>query len=291
MPEQLDIFSHSADVMRRNDVIDALERRDAAGARAALQALAAARPQDADASAFERLTGVLETASAAPLSRLDAVAAERRALAGDITRCAQQVWGRGADAWLRPLWQALAGRSAALPFEAAHAEDHAAALWLQAGDGPHAAQAAEAIPSWRRIPAPLSWVAEALCRQDRLDDAWPLLAELAWLAPARLEALLRRLDDPLLRRLHKQFGASFEGSGSAADLAWFPAWLLIERPALATRIGLAQRGQHSAPERVMRLLLELLGLERQGRHAELLQQRRALRDLHPALYAAYMATR
>jgi hypothetical protein len=41
----------------------------------------------------------------------------------------------------------------------------------------------------------------------------------------------------------------------------------------------------------MRLVVELLGLERQGRHAELMQRRRALRDLHGDLYAAYMATR
>jgi hypothetical protein len=41
----------------------------------------------------------------------------------------------------------------------------------------------------------------------------------------------------------------------------------------------------------MRLVLELLGLERQGRHAELVQRRRALRDLHAPLYAAYMSTR
>ncbi|SCK08316.1 hypothetical protein VAR608DRAFT_0233 [Variovorax sp. HW608] len=37
----------------------------------------------------------------------------------------------------------------------------------------------------------------------------------------------------------------------------------------------------------MRLLLELLGLERQGRHHDVVERRKALRDTHPSLYAAY----
>ncbi len=41
----------------------------------------------------------------------------------------------------------------------------------------------------------------------------------------------------------------------------------------------------------MRLLLDLLHLERQGRQRDLVEQRRRLRDLQPALFAAYMASR
>lgn len=41
----------------------------------------------------------------------------------------------------------------------------------------------------------------------------------------------------------------------------------------------------------LRLLAELLGLEREGRHAELMAARKRLRDLQPALYAAYMRSR
>jgi hypothetical protein len=39
------------------------------------------------------------------------------------------------------------------------------------------------------------------------------------------------------------------------------------------------------------VMLELLSLERQGRHHELLETRRALQALNGALYAAYMKTR
>jgi hypothetical protein len=149
----------------------------------------------------------------------------------------------------------------------------------------------DGITSWRRIPAPLMWKAHARYRLEGLDACWPLLTELAWLAPVRLKTLLAEINDPLLHRLQKRFAASFEGSGADADLAWFPAWVLTEAPALARHLALAQAGQHDEPERGARALLELLSLERQGRHHELVQRRRALRDLHAGLYAAYMATR
>jgi hypothetical protein len=76
-----------------------------------------------------------------------------------------------------------------------------------------------------------------------------------------------------------------------ADLAWFPAWVLCEKPALASWLGHAQPGLQNPPERAMRLLIDLLHLERQGRQRELVVQRRNLRDLQPVLYAAYMKSR
>jgi hypothetical protein len=290
-PEQLDLFVHSPDLMLRNDVIHALEQRCAGAARSALQALAQAFPEDAALAWLECLTAVLEAAHPPPLQNHREVANARQALENTIVPCARHALGPSSTAWLRPLWAALAQRSTKLPFQADEAAHHSAALWLQGGYWHEAAQAIEGIESWRRIPTPLSWMAQALCQQDRLDDAWPLLAELAWMAPLALDELLNQLHDPLLRRLRKQFDASFEGSGTLADLAWLPAWLLVHRPALAGRLELAQRGQHSRPEQGMRRLVELLGLERQGRHHELTALRRQLRDLHPALYANYMATR
>ena len=123
------------------------------------------------------------------------------------------------------------------------------------------------------------------------DAAWPLLAELAWLAPARFADLAQRLADAPLARLLKRFGEDFGGEGDVTDFAWFPAWALTEQPLLAGRLALAQASLGAAPERAMRLLLELLGLERQGRHHEIVERRRALRGLQPALYAAYMRVR
>jgi hypothetical protein len=301
---QLDIFDDSRDVMLRNDVAAALERRDAAAARAAWQALEHEYPHDAALAALRTLTDAIDAEAAAPAAAWAdhaAAHAARAQLAGPIEAAAVQVYGPAAAAWLRPLWRALARRAAALPFQARHADDHAAPLWLRAGDAAEAAAAVERIESWRRIPAPLGWMAEARHRACGLQAAWPLLAELAWLAPARLETLMPRLADPVLDQLRARFDATFEplpesramwrAEPATPDLAWFPAWVLVEKPALADVLGSAQPSRHTPPEQALRLVVELLGLEHQGRHHDLVQRRRQLRDLQPGLYQAYMATR
>ncbi len=66
---------------------------------------------------------------------------------------------------------------------------------------------------------------------------WPLIAELAWLAPARFTALIVTLQDASLNVLRRRFDADFRGTGEIQDYAWFPAWLLIIKPAVAGRFG------------------------------------------------------
>lgn len=289
---QLDIFEHSRDLMLRNDVLDALQRRDAPAARQAWRQFEAEYPRDDTLAPLQRLVLALE-APEGPAFEGPAQAAEAlRQLQDDVVPAATQLWdAKTATAWLAPLWARLAQRSARVPFDADAAEPHAAALWLRAGEPGAAADAVARIASWRRIPVPLAWMAEARHRLDGLDASWALLAELAWLAPQRFDALAKRLADPLLDRLRRQFGAEFEGDGREPDSAWFPAWLLCEKPALAATLGQAQPGLQHAPERAMRLLLDLLHLERQGRQHDLPAQRKRLRDLQPALYAAYMRSR
>jgi len=41
----------------------------------------------------------------------------------------------------------------------------------------------------------------------------------------------------------------------------------------------------------MQLMLDLLRLERQGRHHDLVARRKQLRDLNPSLYSACLTTR
>ena len=303
-PHQLDIFADSFDVMLRNDVLAALERRDAPAAAAATQRLAAEYPTDADLVCLQLLAQTLSAQTlrehSAALAEHAAVVAARRHIEDHVAPAARQTMGHAAArAWLRPLWCLLAARASGLTFLAAQADDHAAALWLRGEDWAAAAAAVQGIESWRRIPAPLAWMLHARFQLDGLDACWPLFAELAWLAPARLAALLQaELRDPLLARLLKQFQANFEpdtdentDQTAAHDLAWFPAWVLTQTPALAAQLSTAQAGQHSRAERGLRAVLALLLLERQGAQAEQITRRRGLRDLHPGLYAAFMASR
>jgi hypothetical protein len=291
-PMQLDIFDHSRDVMLRNDVLDALQRFDAPAARLAWHRLEQAFPSDATLAPAAMLLDVLERRTDARFVNHEAARDAVAALAERVLPTARGLFGAGCGAqWLLPLWRLAAQRAAALPFRAAHADEHAAALWLRGHDWRCAASAAAAIESWRRIPAPLGWMVQAQYRIDGLDTVWPLLAELAWLAPVRFGAVVQALGDPLLDKLRKQFDADFEGAGDAADLAWFPAWLLTQRSALARLLGAAQPSGGSEPEQAMRVLVEIIGFERQGRQHELIAHRRRLRGLHEGLYGAYMSTR
>jgi hypothetical protein len=289
---QLDIFNHSADVMRRNDVLDALERRDAAAAAAALRSLQAEFPGDAALAPMALLLQAITPAATLRGRELAQLTEDRRALMDDIVPAAVRLLGEAsARRWVAPLWAELAQRAAALPYAAPHAPVHAAALWLQAGQPGAAADAVTTIDSWFRIPQPLAWMVAARHAGDGLDGTWPLLVELAWLAPARLEALLPELADPVLNRLRKDFDAGFEDDADGGGLAWFPAWVLTEKPALGRLLAQARPGQQTAPELAFRLLVELLGLERQGRRNEAIAHRKRLQALHGGLYGAYMKTR
>ena len=302
---QLDLFEHSQDTMLRNDVLDALQRRDTLAAQAARRALADLEPQHAALAAVVVLVDTLAAATDAPFSPPGAAAQASAHLVQAVAPAALAQFGaEAAVRWLAPCWRQLAERASQLPYRQSQPDDHAAALWLRVGDAAAAQAATQAvagIESWWRLPAPQAWMAQARYATDGLDATWPLLAEGAWLAAPRLAATLRTLNDPLLRRLLRRFEDDFDpgtpdqaGPGSADTahpLAWLPAWLLIEQPALLPRLRDARRGQDSAPERAFWQLVVLLGLERQARHAELMASRQQLRDAQPALYAAYMKSR
>jgi len=323
--QQLDIFNDSHDVMLRNDLAHAVLARDVAMAIQALARLAQAYPDDSAVGRGEVLVAVLHDMTGLAAQAVQAVQAVQAAQPAQPAHPAQPALGSAAIArdaqrrhfnetvvtaaidllgaqaaapWLSPARKHLAQAHAGLPWDPQNSDDHAAPLRLAAGCWQEAADAVASIASWRRIPTPLAWMLQARYRLHGLDSIWPLLAELAWLAPAQLAGLLAELADPLLQRLLRRFNQQFEPQEEAgaaaqpeADLAWFPAWVLTETPALVQQLALAQPGQHRRPEQGFRALVHLLGLERQGRHADLMQQRKALRDIHAGLYRAYMASR
>lgn len=287
---QLDIFEHSRDVVLRNAVIDALRLRDAGACAHAIAALAAEYGADPLLPAFGLLSEKLHTPLPTPLAREAAVALVQETRSA-VTAAAHAVFGNSAQAWLVPVWTGLAAAIAHYPFDPDDEELHPSALLLLAGRWTGAAASIESIASWRRQPAPLAWMIEARGRSADFDAIWPLLAELAWMAPRRAQALAPRLELPELDRLVRGFDAEFEGEGAADDFAWFPAWVMIADRRHAAGLRLAQDGAHTRPETCARIVLGLLALERQGRHGELVEGRRKLREAHPVLFGRYMQDR
>lgn len=288
---QLDLFEHSRQVMLRNAVIDALKRRDPDAGEKAVAALAAEYGADPLLADMEELCRRLRDS---PLPDGFTLAATATLLRETEERCvpaAARVLGAAADAWLAPLWRALARVAADFPFDPQAETVHAAPLLMRAGDWQAAVASVEAIPSWRRRPAPLGWMIEARFRVDGLDAVWPMIAELAWMAPQRARLLLPQLSDSLLARQTRRFENEFDGSDAQDAYAWFPAWLLIEDGRLAVKLRPAEAGSATPPERCARLVMTLLALEREGRHAELVENRLRLRDINGALFAMYMQNR
>jgi hypothetical protein len=296
--QQLDIFEDSRDRVLVNTLADSLMAGDVGQARAAATALQREFPADPHLPPAALLTETLaaeQQAAGTPLADLASGMAACGALQGPVAEAARHLLGGGAAAsWLAERSRALARRAAALPFDPGHAPSHAAALFLAGRAWAEAAAAVAGIEAWRRKPQPLDWMAQAHWRLHGQDATWPLLAELAWLAPQRMPALLRSLGDPRMNKLLDAFEAFEgldEGPATAAAWPWWPAWLLVQQPLLAGPLETAQTPGVAAPERCFKLLQSLLRLERQGRHHDIVALRRDLQGLNPALFAAYMATR
>ena len=287
---QLDIFEHSRDVILRNTAIDAVRKRDAAACTRAVIALGAEYGADPLLPALDILCGRMHRPVPNPIAHAAAIEILRET-EGIVAPAANAVLGKGAQAWLAPLWAELAAAISDFPFDSGREALHVAPLLLHAGQWIDAAAHIENIASWRRQPAPLAWMIEARCRSSGFDTIWPLLAELAWMDPRRAQTLAARLALPDLDRLLRGFDADFEGEDAPDDFAWFPAWVLIADRKWAEGLRLALNGANTRPERGARILLGLLALERQGRHAELVEGRRKLREEHPGLFARYMQDR
>ena len=261
--QQLDIFADSRDVMLRNDVVEQLQRRDATAAHTALERLAGGYPDDDTLPAMIVLVRELGSGSTALFADHAALASARGHLEDEVVPAARRVLlAQDVHAWLAPCWSSLAQRAATLPFRGdadSHAGNHAAPLWLTAGEWTAACDAVERIESSWRIPAPL--------------------------------ALLIRLGDASLDALRRRFDAEFPGSGQLDDYAWFPAWLLVVKPALAGRLGEARVRRDQAASRATALLGEILRREHEGDQHELVSLRQKLSRLHAGLFDAYMGTR
>jgi hypothetical protein len=291
---QLDIFDDSAERMRLNDLAEAIGRDDGAAAQWAEQALTADFPDNPHRASAARLIAALMDQDTAPWVDLDSAVAARRHVEQQLAPAAIDVLG-AADAapWLGRRWRALAQRARGLAFDRQRATGHAAALWREAAAWADMAAAVQSIPSWRRLPQPLAWMAEARFHSDGLDALWPLLAELCWLAPQRVPPLLSALPDGRLHKWQRRYEDELEVDLSVEvdGAAWLPAWLVVDHPLRVEPLAQAHAVGDSDAERSFRLVAALVRLERQGRQHELVAQRKQLRDLHPVLFALYMKTR
>ncbi len=275
--------------MLQNDILAALRARDTVAGHHALAAFATEYPSHETIAALSLLLETLAT-PVAPITDHSSAADALRSMQSAVVPAAQRVLGNhAASDWLSPLWLSLADAAAGLSFDAQMPQHHRAYLLLQSGKWATADAEIALIPSWRRIPAPLAWMAQARFHQGGLESAWRLLMELAWIDAQAFRRLACQLPAPALHKNLKAFDTAIDDN--EPDYAWFPAWLLIAHPALSSVMRDTQPGNNHAAERVARLIFDLLALEKQGRHADIVTLRKKLRDSHAGLFAFYMRSR
>jgi hypothetical protein len=297
---QLDLFMHSADVGLRNAVVEALRSRDTNAMRVAIDRLRSDFPGDGHLDHFEHLFSTLST-----LSRLESspagVAEQLERIETQLLPSVRRLLGTdAARRWIEPVYLDLARAIAGKPFSRGLSSTHAAGFYLRAGALGEARAAVVEIPSWRRIPEPLAWMADIALRENSPAEFWPYLAELAWIAPTLFAELLARQDarasTATVVRLYREFGKKAEMdeednvSDESDEAAWFPAWLLVEHPELLPFLRTVQH-YNSRPARSAALLIDLLIGERQSALPIVADKRKQLRDLAPTLFQHYMARR
>ena len=287
---QLDLFLDSADVMRRNAVIDAFLARDATAMRAGIERLRADFPADGSLDDFEHLFSAL-CAPIGPDVSAEVVARRVQQIEAQLRPSLTRVLGaEAAQRWLEPVYGDIARAVDGQPFTREFAAAHAAGLFIRANQLSSARAAVTQIPSWRRIPEPLAWMTEIALRDKDPDEYWPLTAELAWIAPSLFGEVFPRAAPAADLRLYQAFLAEAEADGESDERVWFPAWLLVRHAGLLGFLRSAQRFD-SRPARSAALLVDLLLGERQGLTPTVVSKRQQLRDLAPALFELYMAQR
>lgn len=223
MNDQLDLFLDSQSVRFVNEVVAALDARDAERTAAGLAGLRAHAPDDANLPALEFLTDAL-AGWCKPAADAQAIAGAARWLEREVAPAAQRALGVCAGGFVCAFFRELADVARGLSYSNAQPTAHRAWLCLRCGAWAEAEAAAQAIPRASTTLDALQWLACARYRQHGLAAARSALFALAWHAPQRLASALAELQDELLDRDWQRFTGACEWD-SVAD-AELPAWFL-----------------------------------------------------------------
>jgi hypothetical protein len=291
MNDQLDLFRDSGPVRQVNEVVAALVARDAERATRCVATLRSHAPDEASLPALESLVRAL-AGWRAPDAAAPAIARAVSWLDEEVAPAARRGLGDSAGAFMRVFFQELAAVSRGLAYAEAQPSAHRAWLCLRCEAWADAEEAARAIERASTTPDALLWLAVARHRQQGLAAARAALFALAWHAPHRLEPALAEIHDELLTRDWRRFVAAAEwASVPEAELpAWFPAWYLLEHPAVRGELDYFS-APVTPPAEAARLLNRLIDLESRGDQHKLVAQREKLRALNVDLFSLYMARR
>ncbi len=282
---QMDLFFDNPVVALVNGVTQALAAWDTGEAARRLDCLYAKEPNHPDLPAFDRLLEALRR----PGRPIADCREELESVAG-IVPDAWRLLGAHARDVLVPLWRNLAEALRSTPYSPETQMLHASYAWseAQAWDEVRASVLGEA-QWWRHVPLAVR-VIESSLRRRRRTEALSAWFQLCWQAPDRVPETLAALKFPDLHSPWQRFLEADEESLAAAGgqpaltAADFPAWLLLDEPALADRLPAALPIGGSAGEEHYRLAHRWIAARKAGRAPEEMALRKALRERQPALF-------
>lgn len=274
---QMDLFFDNPVVALTTGIASALAAADATEATRQLDALYAKQPNHPDLPAFDRLLESLE--------RFRRPVVDARELLGFIARItpsARRLLGARARDLLVPLWRHLAEAVRAVPYSPQEPMLHASHAWSQAQAWEEVRASVLAEPEWwRHAPLGLKLVESGLQRRRRAEalSAW---FQLCWQTPGEVGAVVEKLAYSDVHSLWQRFLDAEEDILDAQD---FPAWLLLDEPALVRQLPADLPLGRSPAEEHYRLVHRWLAARAARCEAEDLALRKQLKDRQPALFA------
>ncbi|MGI9336602.1 MAG: hypothetical protein ACR2RL_25910 [Gammaproteobacteria bacterium] len=283
---QADLFLDGGEAVALIDLRTALATRDAERAAASLDELLQRSPEHRLRPAAERLCDALShlADARAPIDP----AAELERLHGQLNLDARELLGPSARDFEIPFWRRLGHALTGKPFDPRRPDLHASYAFARCLDWAAVRECIHETPAFEGEPGLLIRLIEAEIRSNNRVPAIRWLSELCWrfhdAADAHLAA--HGIDD---RSMQIAWEALCNlDTERAMDAAWFPAWLLMAEPGLASELDLAPPTAAADAGVAFTLLRALLLHRDEGLDARAIDRRRQLRDVHPALLDEFL---
>lgn len=282
---QMDLFFDNPVVSLVNGLAHAIATGDSVEAARQLDRLYAKEPNHPELPAFDRLLEALEHAG-----RPIAGCREELEFITDIAPCAWRLLGARARDLLVPLWRHLAEALQSRLYSPQAPALHASHAWSQAQAWDEVRASVLGEPQWwRHLPLALRLIESGLRRRRRAEALWAWF-QLCWHAPERVSEALETLNFPDLHALWHRFLEAEEESPVPSDpqriltAADFPAWLLLEEPALADRLPTELPIGATAGEEHYRLARRWIAARKERLVAEEMTVRKAFKERQPSLF-------
>lgn len=277
---QPDLFLDGAQAQVQNQIIDAVNARDAA---VAVEKLRQLEGLDAAHWAIPHAVALIDALCATPAGQGDAARQRLQTVENRWLPAATALLRSGARDFLTPLWRDVGRALEGTAFESPHG--HASWAYLNGLDWANVKRSVLAASDWESQPLLRTRLALAQWRLAEYRDATRSWFALCWHFPAHFAECVESPTFPNASLQRAWEEARNQDMDPPVTPPWFPAWVVIEHPGYARSIGPC--GGASEPECAYDHLVALLSGHSDR---EDLDHRRALQDLHADLLGRYLAS-